>query len=117
MAEFDEEDLRPFSSTSRPRTSAPAAQRMAVAGEGEAGVAGPRPATGLRPKTGYRQQQQQQSSRMGTAAGPRVDNAVWSVELDWRECCLLEVPFKPAASHPKSRIFGWIDLQAEMILL
>ena len=56
MAEFDEEDLRPFSSTSRPRTSAP----------------GPRPATGLRPKTGY---------RMGTAVGQRVDAlfAVWSL--------------------------------------
>ena len=80
MAEFDEEDLRPFSSTSRPRTSA--AQRMPPA-EGEpapgAGVAGPRPATGLRPKTGYRQQQQ--SSRMGTAVGQRVD-IVWSVKLD-----------------------------------
>ena len=69
MAEFDEEDLRPFSSTSRPRTSA---SRMMVA-EGQPpgpGVAGPRPATGLRPKTGYRQQS---SSRIGTAAGPRVD--------------------------------------------
>ena len=74
MAEFDEEDLRPFSSTSRPRTSA--AQRM-VAAEGEPGpgVAGPRPATGLRPKTGYRQQS---SSRIGTAVGSRVD-AVWRV--------------------------------------
>ena len=78
MAEFDEEDLRPFSSTSRPRTSA--AQRMPAEGEPSAGagVAGPRPATGLRPKTGYRQQQ---SSRMGTAVGQRVD-VVWSVELD-----------------------------------
>ena len=74
MAEFDEGDLRPFSSTSRPRTSA--AQRM-VAAEGEPGPggAGPGPATGLRPKTGYRQQS---SSRIGTAVGSRVD-AVWRV--------------------------------------
>ena len=67
MAEFNEEDLRPFSSTSRPRTSAP----------------GPRPATGLRPKTGYRQQSGAAAagSRMGTAVGARVE-IVWRA---WRE--------------------------------
>ena len=63
MAEFNEEDLRPFSSTSRPRTSA---------------QAGPRPATGLRPKTGYRQQSGVAGSRTGTAMGARVE-IVWSL--------------------------------------
>ena len=76
MADFNEDDLRPFSSTSRPRTSAP----------------GPRPATGLRPKTGYRQQSGAAAaagSRMGTAVGARVE-IVWSLEL-WRVGCLIEV--------------------------
>ena len=84
MAEFNEEDLRPFSSASRPRTSAP----------------GPRPATGLRPKTGYRQQSgvAAAGSRMGTAMGARVE---WSVELGESDA-LLEVPLTFAES--KSQI-------------
>ena len=80
MAEFDEEDLRPFSSTSRPRTSA-APSRMMMADDDQAGAAGPRPATGLRPKTGYRQGG---ASRMGTAAGARVDETAVTFH---HRCC------------------------------
>ncbi len=75
MAEFDEDDLRPFSSMSRPRTSAQVRGASALPrgdvfdqfGD-DGGAATPRPQTGLRPKTGYRQSM----SRVGTAAGGRV---------------------------------------------